>query len=352
MELSKLLKLTIERNASDLHLIPNYFPTLRINGELLQIKTLSIINPEQTKQMLLSILTEEQKERLMVNRELDFGYNFEERRFRVNMYFTLANLAASLRLIPGKINPLEYLNLPPSFHKFTDIHQGFVLFTGPTGEGKSTSLASIINEINLKYAKHILTIEDPIEYIYPKAKSIISQRELGQDTHSWLISLRAAFREDPDVLLIGEMRDYETIQAALTIAETGHLVFSTLHTNSAAQTIDRIIDVFPPHQQNQIKVQLSAILKAVVAQRLLPTIDNTGRIPACEMLFNTPAIASVVREGKTHLIDNIIQTSAKEGMILMEQYIHNLYQEGKISKETAINLAIRPEEIKKLIESK
>jgi len=349
MEINQLLKLTIERNASDLHIIPGYFPAIRVNGELIQLKLLSVITDNLSKQMLLSILTSEQKENLTVNRELDFGYNFESYRFRTNIYFTKGAMAASFRLIPHKIKTIEELNLPSLFHQFTDLKQGFILVTGPTGEGKSTTLAAIINEINLKYARHILTIEDPIEYIYPPVKSIISQREVGQDTHSWMISLKAALREDPDVVLVGEMRDYETIAAALTIAETGHLVFSTVHTNSAPQTVDRIIDVFPPHQQNQVRMQLSSILKAVVSQRLVPNINDNGRIAACEILLNNPAVASIIRDGKTHLIDNVIQTSANEGMILLEKSLFNLYTQGMITKETALSYAIRGNEIKKLI---
>lgn len=349
MIIQDLLKLTIEKNASDLHIIPGYYPTIRVNGELIQLKILSIIAGELSSQMLLSILTSEQKENLIVNRELDFGYNFESYRFRINIYFTKGVMAASFRLISQKIKTIEELNLPPLFHQFIDLKQGFVLVTGPTGEGKSTTLAAIINEINLKYPKHILTIEDPIEFIYPAAKSIVSQREIGQDTHTWTISLKSALREDPDVVLVGEMRDYETIAAALTIAETGHLVFSTVHTNSAAQTIDRIIDVFPPYQQNQVRMQLSSVLKAVISQRLVPNIDNSGRTAACEILLNNQAVASIIRDGKTHLIDNVIQTSAHEGMRLLEKSLYELYTGGKISKETALSYAIRPNEIKKLI---
>lgn len=349
MIIQDLLKLTIERNASDLHIIPGYYPTIRVNGELIQLKILPIVADEVSSQMLLSILTSEQKESLTVNRELDFGYNFVSYRFRTNIYFTKGMMAASFRLIPQKIKTIDELNLPTLFHQFTDLKQGFILVTGPTGEGKSTTLAAVINEINLKYAKHILTIEDPIEYIYPPVKSIISQREIGQDTHTWTISLKAALREDPDVVLIGEMRDYETIAAALTIAETGHLVFSTVHTNSASQTIDRVIDVFPPYQQNQVRMQLSSTLKAVISQRLVPNITGSGRIAACETLLNNQAVASIIRDGKTHLIDNVIQTSANEGMILLEKSLYNLYVEGKISKETALSYAIRSNEIKKLI---
>lgn len=349
MDINQLLNLTIERNASDLHIVPYFYPAIRINGELIQLKTLPIIDPETSKSLLLSFLHEEQKENLMVNKELDLSYSLNAHRFRVNIYFSKGAMAGSFRVIPKKIKTLEELELPAILHRFTDLKQAFILVTGPTGEGKSTTLASVINEINNKYTHHILTIEDPIEYVYPESKSIISQREIGSDTHAWTISLRSALREDPDVLLIGEMRDYETIQTALTIAETGHLVFSTIHTNSAAQTIDRIIDVFPSYQQNQIRIQLSLVLKAIISQRLVPNITNTGRLPACEILINNSAIASIIRDGKTHLIDNVIQTSADESMILLETYLYNMYIQGKISKETALSNAIRPKEIVKLV---
>lgn len=265
-------------------------------------------------------------------------------------HYSQGGLSGSFRLIPERILTLSELNLPETLNKLTKLKQGFILVTGPTGEGKSTTLASLIDAINQSVARHILTVEDPIEYIYPKAKSIISQRELGQDTHRWDTSLKSALREDPDVVLIGEMRDFETISAALTIAETGHLVFSTVHTNSAAQTIDRIIDVFPSHQHEQVKIQLSSTLKAIVSQRLVPNIDNNNRLPACEILINTPAVASIIREGKTHLIDNVIQTSSDSGMILLENHLADLYRQGKISKQTALAYSIRPNEIKRLIE--
>lgn len=349
MDIVELLKYTIERKASDLHIVPLYYPAIRVNGELIQLKTLNILTPDQTQKLLLSILHEDQKENLMINKELDVSYSIEDYRFRVNIYFSKGAMCGSFRVIPRKIKTIEELELPSLLHQFTDIKQAFILVTGPTGEGKSTTLAAIINEINQKYSNHILTIEDPIEYIYPESKSIISQREIGYDTHAWAIALRSALREDPDTVLIGEMRDYETIQTALTIAETGHLVFSTIHTNSASQTIDRIIDVFPSHQQNQIRIQLSLVLKAIVSQRLIPTITNEKRIPACEILINNSAIASIIRDGKTHLIDNVIQTSSSEGMILLETYLYNLYTQGKISKETALTYAIRPKEMTKMI---
>ncbi|OGK39307.1 type IV pili twitching motility protein PilT [Candidatus Roizmanbacteria bacterium RIFCSPHIGHO2_12_FULL_44_10] len=349
MDITELLNLAVEKVASDLHIIPGYHPSLRVNGELFSLKTYPELTPEMTKEMLFSILSDEKKEFLLTNRELDLGYNHGTARFRINLYSIRGAFAGAFRLITTKISPLESLNLPPILHNFTGIKQGFILVTGPTGEGKTTTIAAMINEINLKSSRHILTIEDPIEYIYPQARSIISQREIGQDTHSWSVALKSALREDPDVVLIGEMRDYETIQAALTIAETGHLVFSTLHTNSVPQTIDRIVDVFPSSQQNQVRMQLASTLKAVISQRLVPTIDQKSRIPACEILISSPAISSIIRENKTHLIDNVLETSSDQGMLLMEQYLTNLYMEGKISREVALYYAIRPQQIIKMI---
>ncbi|HCS78717.1 TPA: type IV pili twitching motility protein PilT [Patescibacteria group bacterium] len=253
-------------------------------------------------------------------------------------------MAAALRYLPQKIRNVEELGLPKLYHDFVNLRQGFILVTGPTGHGKSTTLAAIINEINNSRETHIITIEDPIEYMYPKGRSIISQREMHTDTYSWNVALRSVLREDPDVVLIGEMRDYETIAAALTIAETGHLVFATLHTNSAAQTIDRIVDVFPENQQSQIRLQLAATLEGVLSQRLLPQIGG-GRVPAIEILMATPAVQTTIREGKTHLIDNIIQTSGEMGMQLMETSLTQLVKAGKIDLDTAKEYSIRPEEL-------
>ena len=350
MTIQDIFKIGIEKQVSDIHIVAGYFPTIRTNGELQFIASYPVIDNKISQDLLLPILNNEQRENLQLNREIDFGYNFESHRFRVNLYFSQGGLSGSFRLIPDRILTLAELNLPETLSKFTQLKQGFVLVTGPTGEGKSTTLASLIDAINQSTARHILTIEDPIEYIYPKAKSIISQREIGQDTHSWEASLKSALREDPEVVLIGEMRDYDTISAALTIAETGHLVFSTVHTNSASQTIDRIIDVFPSHQQQQVKIQLASTLKGIVSQRLIPHIEGTKRIPACEILINTAAVASIIREGKTHLIDNVIQTSSDIGMLLLENQLTDLYHQGKISKQVALAFAIRPNEIRRLIE--
>lgn len=349
MDLSKLLQLTISKKASDLHLVPSYYPTIRVNGELFQLTTLEVLSPENMEKILFPILNQEQKEILIANKELDLAYKLDDSRFRVNLYYAQNLLCGSFRYIQARISSLEELGLPALLHKCTDMRQGLVLLTGPTGEGKSTTLASLVNEINQKYAKHIITIEDPIEYVYPKYKSIISQRELHQDTHSWIVALKSALREDPDVVMVGEMRDFETISLVLTAAETGHLIFSTLHTNSAPESIDRIINTFPPHQQNQIRNQLAVVLKMVITQRLIPKQNSLDRIPAVEILLNNSAVSNSIREGKTFLIPNILETSEDEGSLLFEKNLLSLYRSGIISKETAYSYAIRPKEIERLI---
>ena len=349
MELSQFLQIVNEKKASDLHVVPGYYPTIRVSGELFQLTTLAIVTPEDSEKMLFSILNNEQKEILVANREFDLAYSLNNNRYRVNLYYAQDSLCGSFRLIQPRISTLEQLNLPNFLHQCTDFRQGLVLLTGPTGEGKSTTLASLVNEINQKYAKHIITIEDPIEYIYPKYKSIISQRELHQDTHSWSMALKSALREDPDVILVGEMRDFETISLVLTAAETGHLVFSTLHTNSAPESIDRIIDTFPPTQQIQIRNQLAIVLKMVVSQRLLPKQNTIDRVPAVEILVNIPAVSTSIRESKTYLINNILETSENEGLLLFEKSLLNLYRANTISKETAFSFASRPRELERFI---
>lgn len=349
MDLSKLLQMVVDKKASDLHMVPGYYPTIRVNGELFQLTTLELVTPENSNKILQSFLNDEKKEILLANREIDLAYSLNEARYRVNLYYAQDMLCGSFRYIQPKISTLEQLGLPAFLHQATDYRQGLILLTGPTGEGKSTTLASLVNEINKKYAKHIITIEDPIEYVYSKYKSIISQRELHQDTHSWSVALKSALREDPDVILVGEMRDYETISLALTAAETGHLVFSTLHTNSSPESIDRIIDIFPPHQQSQVKSQLAAVLKMVITQRLLPKLNTIERVPAVEILVNNSAISTSIREGKTYLISNILETTESEGSLLFEKSLLNLYRAGLISKETAFSFAIRPKELEKFI---
>ena len=354
MEIHELLDLTIKNNASDLHLLPGISPAIRIDGALRYLANYATVSPQEMETMLFSILNPEQKELLINNKEIDFSFGFgggaygDLGRFRTNLYYQRGVLSAAFRFLQPNIRTIEELHMPKICHTFSELKQGFILVTGPTGHGKSTTLAAIINEINLARSVHILTIEDPIEYVYPSGKSIISQREMDLDTHSWSLALRSALREDPDVVLIGEMRDPETIAAAITIAETGHLVFSTLHTNSTAQTIDRIIDSFPASQQAQIRIQLASTLKGVVAQRLIPQI-NGGRIPAVEVLIGTSAVSNNIREGKTHLIDSVIQTSQDAGMITLESSLASLVLSGTISLETAKSYAIRPEELLRMV---
>lgn len=348
MDINELLEETSKRGASDLHLVVGNQPTLRIDGELFPLKEKPTLTTEDTERLIFSILTPEQKELFLANKELDFSFATPLARFRINVYFQRGGMAVAFRLIPLRIRTIDELNLPQICHTFGSLRQGFILVTGPTGHGKSTTLAAIINEINQSRPCHIVTIEDPIEYVYPRGKSIISQREMHLDTHSWEVALRSCLREDPDVVLIGEMRDYETIAAALTIAETGHLVFATLHTNSAAQTVDRIVDVFPEHAKSQVRMQFSSTLEGILSERLLPAIEG-GRIPACEVLVATAAVRTTIREGKTHLIDNIIQTSAELGMISLEGTLARLVKAGKITTGVAENFALRLEELGRLL---
>jgi twitching motility protein PilT len=354
MQINELLDVTIKNNASDLHLLPGTFPAIRIDGTLRYLSNYPLLSPQEVETMIFAILKPEQKELLINNKEIDFSFGFgggtygDMGRFRTNLYYQRGVLSAAFRFLQPEIRTIEELHLPKICHTFAELKQGFVLVTGPTGQGKSTTLASIINEINLSKSMHILTIEDPIEYVYPSGKSIISQREMDLDTHSWPLALRSALREDPDVVLVGEMRDPETIAAAMTIAETGHLVFSTLHTNSASQTIDRIIDSFPSNQQSQVRTQLASTLKGVISQRLIPQL-NGGRIPGVEVMVGTAAIASNIRDGKTHLIDSIIQTSQDYGMIPLESSLSSLVLSGTISLEIAKSYALRPEELLRLV---
>lgn len=351
--IQELLQLTIKNNASDLHLLVEVPPSLRIDGTLRYLTTYDPLTKEVTESLIYGLMTPEQRELLLANKELDFSFGFgggaygNLGRFRINAYFQRGYLAAAFRFLPPVIRTFEQLGLPKVCHEFSSLRQGFVLVTGPTGHGKSSTLAAIINEININKAMHILTIEDPIEYVYPKGNSIMSQREMGTDTHSWSMALRSALREDPDVVLVGEMRDPETMAAALTIAETGHVVFATLHTNSASQSIDRIVDSFPDHQRSQIRVQLSATLKGIISQRLIPKITG-GRTPAVEILLGSPAVASNIRDGKTHLIDSAIQTSKDMGMITLEDSLSQLVRSGQVSLEVAKGFANHQDEIMRM----
>ncbi len=354
MDLQKLLTEVIDSNASDLHLMIGIPPMIRVDGELRAMPSREILERETLESIVYSLLTPEQKELLLTNKELDFSFGFGKSqygdlgRFRVNAYFQTGSLSAVFRFLPPSVRTIDDLLLPKILHSFSQLKQGLVLVCGPTGHGKSTTIAAIINEINQDRASHILTIEDPIEYVYPKGRSIISQREMTTDTHSWAMALRSALREDPDVVLVGEMRDNETMSAALTVAETGHLVLSTLHTNSASQSIDRIVDSFPSHQQAQIRIQLSATLKGIVSQRLLSRLGG-GRVAAVEVLIGTPAVSSNIREGKTHLIDSVIQTSQDVGMITLEASLSQLVLAGAITLETAQSYSMHPEELLRMM---
>lgn len=347
-ELNSFLAATFDQNASDLHLAVGYPPTLRVDGNLTPIGG-EKLTKEQIKELVYSALTTEQRELLEVNKEVDLAIDYEGKaRFRVNAFTEKGVLSAAFRLIPSKIRTLDELNLPKKLHEFCKLEQGLILVTGPTGHGKSTTLAALLQEINQNQDRHIITIEDPIEYVFPKSRGLVQQRELHQDTHSWEVALRSVLREDPDVVMVGEMRDFETIAATITVAETGHLVFATLHTNSAAQSIDRIIDVFPPHQQGQIRVQLANVLEGVISQRLLPKIGG-GRVAAVELMMATPAVRNLIREQKTYQIDNIISTSFDFGMQTIERALAQLVSAGSVDAETAKRYSVRPEELDKLL---
>lgn len=349
MTIHDMLLMLVQQEGSDIHIMPGVQPTLRVHGRLTPISQTPVLTPEQVETLVTPLMNQDQLEYVRLHKELDFGYQFGDKgRFRVNVYHSMGSLAASLRLVPPKIKTIEELQLPEILHQFSEYKQGLVLVTGPTGEGKSTTLAAIIEEINQKRSEHILTIEDPIEFVYKPQLSIISQREINHDTMGWDVALKSSLREDPNVVLVGEMRDYETIAAAITVAETGHLVFATLHTSSASQTIDRIIDVFPSHQQDQVRQQLASSIKAVVSQRLIP-LSEGGRIAAIELMIANPAIRNLIREGKTYQLDNVIQTGASEGMMLIETSLVQIVQRGQISEQQGRLYAIRPDEFDRLL---
>lgn len=349
MTIQQLLKYVIEKKASDLHLVVGSPPVVRIDGVILTVGGEKVLGENDVEQLTAGVMSAEQKQVLSVNKELDFSFSLgEHARFRANVYHQKGTMAGSFRYIPAEIPTIEELGLPKIIRSLAALKQGFVLVTGPTGQGKSTTLAAMIDEINKTRPVHIVTIEDPIEYVYQPVKSLISQREVHGDTHSWEIALRSVLREDPDVVLIGEMRDFETIAAALTIAETGHLVLATLHTNSASQTVDRIVDVFPENQQPQVKQQLSASLEAVFSQRLVPLVSG-GRVVASEVMLGTAAVRTSIREGRTHTIDNIIMTSADFGMFTLEASLAQLVKSGKVSEETALAYSYRPSDLTRFV---
>jgi len=344
-----LLEEVIKKKASDLHIQVGLPPMLRVDGTLLAISGTEKLTEETVEALIFAILDEDQKQILLKDKEFDFSFAFGDLgRFRVNAFHERGNLAAALRLIPNEILTIEQLGLPPIVNKFADYPRGLVLVTGPTGSGKSTTLAALLHKINMERAAHVVTIEDPIEFTHSSNKSVIVQREVHYDTYSFSAALRSSLRQDPDVVLIGEMRDLETIASAITIAETGHLVFATLHTNSAAQSIDRMIDVFPPHQQPQVRSQLANILMAICAQRLIPAIGG-GRVASAEIMVVTPAVRNIIREGKSHQLEAVIQTGAEFGMQSMDKTLVNLIHSGTITYDEARMVAVDIDELDRLM---
>ncbi len=361
LHIDELLHIVVEKNASDLHICANSEPVIREDGALKRLNY-EKFSPQQTQRMMYEIISDDNIQKFETTLELDFSYALpmpphmrqpggpsSRARFRVNMYRDRGAVASAFRLISSRIPTVRELNLPATLEQLSDKPRGLILVTGPTGSGKSTSLAAMIRHINTSRATHIITIEDPIEYLHTHQLSVINQRELGNDTKSFAAALRACLREDPDVLLVGEMRDMETIALAITAAETGHLVFATLHTNNAAESIDRIIDVFPPGQQEQVRIQLANNLQAIISQQLLPRASGPGRVPAVEIMIATPAIRNLIRENKTHQIPSMIQTSGKMDMTTMDQCLRDLYMKGFITLEEAMTRAINVEELKKMI---
>ena len=348
MNIKELFKTAAERKASDLHLVVGLPPVLRIDGKLEFLQKKNKITSREMEQMIFSLLNEKQKERFISSRELDLGLEIEGFRFRVNLHFEKGNIGLVARVINDKIPTLEEIDMPKIVYNLLELRQGLIILTGPTGCGKSTSLAAMINYINQNRFCNIITLEDPIEFVFQPKKSVIIQRELGEDMLSFASGLKHALRQDPNVIMVGEMRDLETIATTITLAETGHLVLATLHTYSAAQTVDRIIDIFPSHQQNQVRMQVSMTLVSVISQRLLNK-EGGGRIAAREIMINTPAVANLIRENKIAQIKNVIETSAKEGMITMDQDLQRLYKAKIISKEAAQAHMTNPELLEKIL---
>jgi twitching motility protein PilT len=350
LDFADVLLEVVDRRASDLHLTAGAPPTIRVRGRLTPIEGYAPLTPADTREVIYSILTAAQRQRLETDWQLDFAYAIPgQARFRVNAYFQRGALGAAFRLIPYEIAPLETLGLPAAVRELAGRPRGLVLVTGPTGSGKSTTLASLIDVINQEREEHIITIEDPIEFLHHHKRCIVNQRELGADAKGFADALKAALRQDPDVILVGEMRDVETIATAITAAETGHLVFATLHTQDAPQTIDRIIDVFPPSQQGQVRAQLSVALQGIVTQTLLPTADGAARCVAAEVLVPTPAVRNLIREAKTHQIYSVLQTGAQYGMQTMDASLAALVRGGRITRAVAESRAHSVEELRRLI---
>ena len=345
----KLLDLTIKSQASDLHLSVGHPPIMRIAGSLVPMIKEKILTDEISKGLAFSLMNKKQQDRFLEKKELDFSYNFQDRaRFRINVSLQRNSVSCALRLVPNNIRTIKELSLPSVLRSFTKVKQGFVLLCGPSSQGKSTTLAALIDEINHTRADHIITIEDPIEYVFQDDQSIVDQREVGEDTLSFANALRSTFRQDPDVIMVGEMRDAETMATAITAAETGHLVFATLHTNSASQTIHRIVDSFDPAEQSQIRSQLSGSLLGIVSQRLVPRIKG-GLVPACEVLIANHAVSNLIRENKIHEIPSVIETSLEQGMISLNRSLSDLVRRREISLENALNYSLRPSELKSMM---
>src|SRR5215213_11490752 len=350
LDFADLLMEVISRRASDLHVTAGAAPSVRVRGRLTPVDGYPKLTPSDTREIIYSILTNDQRQRLETDWQLDFAYSIPGvARFRVNAYFQRSALGAAFRVIPAEIISIDDLGLPTTVHDFTKKPRGFVLVTGPTGSGKSTSLAAMIDAINASREEHIMTVEDPIEFLHSHKKCIVNQREIGSDAQTFGAALKGALRQDPDVILVGEMRDLETISTALTAAETGHLVFATLHTQSAPQTIDRIIDVFPAEQQAQVRMQLSVALQGVMTQQLIPTADGAARVVASEVLVPTPAVRNLIREGKTHQIASTMQTGSNVGMQTMDAALAQLVRAGKISQRVAEQRSSTPEELRRLM---
>ena len=349
-DFADVLTRMVEVRASDVHLTPGFAPAIRVRGRISPMDDLPPLSQQQTREVIYSILNNDQRKRFENEQQLDFAYMIPGvARFRVNCYFQRGAVSAAFRHIPQQIKTLEELSLPTVLEDFTRRPRGFILVTGPTGSGKTTSLAAMLDLINREREEHILTIEDPIEFMHRHQKCIVNQREIGTDAATFSTALKSALRQDPDVILVGEMRDVETMSTALTAAETGHLVFATLHTQSTAQTIDRIIDVFPAEQQRQVRMQLSVALQGIVTQQLLPSADGAGRVCACEVLVPTPAIRNLIREGKTHQIYSAIQTSGSTGMQTMDAHLAQLVRQGRINRQLAESRAAVPEELRRLL---
>lgn len=347
--IEKIFEKALHSKASDIHFSVGRYPTLRVDGILTMLKDEKILDQNDTLELAFLILGKKKKDKFIEKKELDFSYEYKEKaRFRVNVFFQRGLVSIALRMVPSKISTIEELNMPALLHQFTKLKQGFILVTGPAGHGKSTTLAALIDEINHERKSHIITIEDPIEYTFLQNESIVDQREVGQDTKGFNQALKSVLRQDPDVIMVGEMRDYESVAIALTAAETGHLVFSTLHTNSAAQTVDRIIDIFPANQQGQVRSQLASVLKGVISQRLV-LHRQKGRIPVCEMLIGIPSVANIIRENRTHEINMVISTSSEKGMVSLNRSLANLVMQREITFEEAFKYSLNPGELKLML---